>query len=299
MKKALLSVMALAGVITVNAQLFEVGRTTEVTLPAGSAAEQAVISSDGSKIAFVDMHGAGLQLINLSTGSVTAVSPSASGLDLAFSNDGATLVFDQISYRGHERHVAVKSYDIASGKTATLVSDTRNLQGVSARGGNITAIDGGKARTRRIGSAPAAPVLSIDHGQLCITAGGNTTVLSPLGRDGMSYLWPSLSPDGKRICFYAAGMGCYTCALDGSDCRKVGRLRAAQWYDNNTVVGMLDRNDGQFTTESAIIARSIDGVSSQTITPAAHVAVLPSVADGKIAYSTVDGRVFVVDVTKK
>ena len=115
----------------------------------------------------------------------------------------------------------------------------------------------------------------------------------------MSYLWPSLSPDGKRICFYAAGMGCYTCALDGSDVRKLGWIRAAQWYGNDVVVGLHDRNDGRFTTESAILAKSIDGKETQTITPANVVAVLPSVAEGKIAYSTVDGRVFVLDVTRK
>ena len=301
MRKITLAVMAVMTAELVSAQLFDVGAAKEVTLPQGISVEQAVINKAGTKVAYIDMHGTGLGLMDLTTGSHVAVSKKAIALDLAFSPDGNNLVYDEVTYDSrHARKVSVKAYNIASRKSSTVLSDTRTLNGVSVNNNCVTAIDNGKQRVHKIVKIDnQTPVLSINLGQLCITRNGKTEVLSPLGTAGMSYLWPTLSPDGTKICFYAAGMGCFTCNLDGSDVKKLGWLRGAKWYDNSTAVGMHDLSDGRFITESAIIAKSADGTVSQTLVDASTVAIYPSIAEGKIAYSTVDGRLFIVDVTKK
>jgi len=301
MRKFTLAMVAVFAAEVMSAQLFEVGVTREVSLPQGVSVEQAVINKAGTRVAYVDMHGTGLQLMDLTTGSNVAVSSKGVGLDLTFTPDGNTLVYDEVSYDSrHARKVAVKAYNIATRKNSTVVSDSRTLNGVSVNNNSVTAIENGRQRVHKIVKEDnQSPILSINLGQLCITRNGVTTVLSPLGTAGMSYMWPTLSPDGNKICFYAAGMGCYTCNLDGSDVKKLGWLRAAQWYDNTTVVGMHDLTDGRFITESSIVAKSADGAVSQTLVDSSKVALYPTVAKGKIAYNTVDGRLFIVDVTKK
>ncbi len=292
MFKKFITVLALAGAMAANAQIFQIESVERVNLPAGVAVEEAVISPDGAKVAYTQLYAEGLSVLDLSNGVNKLVSPAGIALDLAFTADGAGLVYDEVTYdANHARRVAVKSTDLASGKTETLIASTRTLNGVTVDESGIRTVDNG-----RINAKAVRPVLSINLGQLCITRGNKTEVLSPLGTEGMSYLWPSLSPDGTRICFYAAGLGCYTCNLDGSDLHKLGWLRAAKWYDNNTVVGMHDRTDGKFTVSSEIIARTADGMISQQLSDGNLVALYPSVADGKISFSTVDGRLFIINV---
>ena len=294
MLKKLLTVSALLCAMTVNAQIFNVESTRRVNLPSGVAIEEALISPDGAKVAYTQLYAEGLNVLDLATGVEKSVSDKGIAMDMAFAENGTVLVFDEVSYdANHTRRVAVKSKDLTSGKTRTLLAPTRTLNGVSVDASGIRTIDNG-----RISAASERPVLSINMGQLCITRGGTTTVLSPLGSEGMSYMWPSLSPDGRHICFYAAGLGCYTCNLDGSDTKKLGWLRAAKWYDNETVVGMHDLSDGKFTVSSEIIAVTRDGSVRQTISDKNLVAMYPSVAPGKVAFSTVDGRLFILNLKK-
>lgn len=294
MLNKLLTVTALMGAMAVNAQIFKVESIERVTLPSGVAVEEALLSPDGAKVAYTQLYADGVSVLDLANGSDQLISPKGIAMDMAFANNGKTLVYDEVSYdTNHVRRVAVKTTDLTSGETKVLIKSTRKLNGVTVDESGIRTVENGKI------NAPAArPVLSINLGQLCITRGNKTEVLSPLGTSGMSYLWPSLSPDGKRICFYAAGLGCYTCNVDGSDVKKLGWLRAAKWYDNNTVVGMHDLTDGKFTVSSEIIAYSNDGSVSQTLTDGKTVAMYPSVAEGKIAYSTVDGRLFIINLKK-
>lgn len=293
MKKCIMGVTAAIVALAMQAQVLEVTGITPVTLPEGARVDQAVLSPDGSSIAYTDLSAEGLHLLQ-ADGTATLVSPQGIAMDLSFTPDGSAIVYDAVRYdAAHRRTVAVNRYDIARGATTNLVRATRDLQGVTVATDGVHAVVDGRMESRS-----DAAVLSIDHGQLCITRNGATSVLSPLGTAGMSYLWPSLSPDGTRICFYAVAMGCYTCALDGSDVRPLGWIRAARWYDNNTIVGMHDLTDGRFTTSSAIIAAKADGTARQTLTDEAYIAVLPSTAPGKIAFSTVDGKLYIINVNQ-
>lgn len=300
MKKALIGAAALLSVAVANGQLMEVTGITAVPLPAGVVVEQAVVSPDGSHVAFTDLRSPGIALLDVATSTVTPVSRAGIGLDMSFSPDGRTLVYDEVSYDNSRRMVSVHAYTLANGRSSQVLAPTHELQGVAVTDAKVSTVAAGRFKSNTLSQAAVAerPVLSIDRGQLCITAAGQTKVLSPLGTAGMSYLWPTLSPDGTRICFYAASMGCYTCKLDGSDVRNIGWLRAASWYDNNTLVGMHDITDGTATTQSEIIACTADGTVSQTLTPANYIAVLPSVAEGCIAFSTVEGNLYFINIAK-
>ena len=179
-----------------------------------------------------------------------------------------------------------------------LVKATRDLQGYAVDATSVGAVNKGKFSNKAIGTAKAQklPVLSIDKGQLMLTVNGKTRKLSPNG-DRFSYMWASLSPDGTKVLYYQAAHGTYVCNLDGSDVRKVGQMRAPVWYDDNTVVGMMDKDDGEFIYASTIVAATLDG-TTQVLTGDDVIAMYPHAITGKIVFSTPAGEAYMINVTK-
>ena len=141
-------------------------------------------------------------------------------------------------------------------------------------------------------------MLSINNRQLMITRNGRTKLFSPNGKDN-SYLWPSVSPDGTKVLYYVCGLGAYVCNIDGSNIKKIGTMRAPQWYNNDIVVGMNDQDDGEVIYASTIVAANLKG-ETQTLTDRKHIAMYPKVspATGKIVFSTPEGEVYIIHVTQ-
>ena len=69
------------------------------------------------------------------------------------------------------------------------------------------------------------------------------------------------------------------------------------WYDDNTVVGMLDLDDGELVYASTIVAATLDG-TTQVLTDESTIAMYPHAAAGKIAFSTPAGEAYIINVTK-
>ena len=131
-----------------------------------------------------------------------------------------------------------------------------------------------------------------------IIRNGRTKLFSPNGKDN-SYLWPSVSPDGTKVLYYVCGLGAYVCNIDGSNVKKIGMMRAPQWYNNDIVVGMNDQDDGEVIYASTIVAANLKG-ETQTLTDGKQIAMYPKVspATGKIVFSTPEGEVYIIHVTQ-
>lgn len=141
-----------------------------------------------------------------------------------------------------------------------------------------------------------APVASIVNSQLVLDVNGRTTTLSPNGTEH-SYIWPSVSPDGTKVCYFVCGRGCYVCDLKGNIVAELGKLHAAKWLDNNTIVAMNDTDNGVVITSSAIVAASLDG-KRQTLTDASMKAMYPyASADGKkVVFTTDEGETYMINI---
>ncbi|MDE6040672.1 MAG: hypothetical protein K2F99_03745, partial [Muribaculaceae bacterium] len=115
-----------------------------------------------------------------------------------------------------------------------------------------------------------------------------------------SYLWPTVSPDGKKVAYYLATVGAYVCNIDGSNPVFIGQLRAPQWFGNDVVVGMTDLDDGTFVTSSKIVATRTDGTMSQILTDNSVRAMYPSVnTEGtEISFTTPEGYLYIINVNK-
>lgn len=299
MRKILLSLAILASSVA-SAQLLKVGSIEKVNLPEGMTVMQSAMSHDGS---FAVINGSGgLVKVDIATGKTVQLAKSASMQGIEISEDGSTVVFKQPSFQGRLRYTALKSINLNTGAEATLVAPSRNLQGFNVVGNRVNAINKGKVATKALNSnaAAAAPVASISRGALLVTVNGVTKNISPQGTAGNSYLWPSVSPDGTKVLYYLSGRGAFVCNLDGSNPVALGVMRAPQWYNNNVVVGMLDKDNGEVVTASQLVAATADGSARQNLTQVSSMAMYPSVAGNgsKIAFSTPNGEMFILNINK-
>lgn len=279
MKKTfLLLAVALVSMIA-QAQVLEVVSMQQIT-PQGEKTGKIVgISPKGDYLLLTDSDDRGIIHYNLSTNAVTTITKAdAAGWDVKISKDGNNITYRQRNYEGDSRIVKfdIMSYNLAAGKVA--------LQ-AKAQSGNEKLVD-----------VTANTTVSISEDlHLILTRNGKRVVLNPNGAD-VRYNWPSLSPDGSKIVYYVSGEGCYVCDINGQNTKFIARhCRAAQWYDNQTIIGMADEDDGHDFTASALVAYTLDG-KSQTLVAKDKMAMYPFAAKGKVAFSTPKGEMYLLNV---
>ena len=301
MKKNLLTALLLFAFMGVNAQLVEVVGVDKVNLPEKLDNKVAAISPDGTYLLVTTDYNKGLARYDLQSGDIQTVTDAqGAGYDVKISADGRNIVYRENSFTSqHLKMVAVCSHDLATGKNTRLAEPSRELQAVAVEGTSVLTVNSGKSRIRALGKAASQinrPVLSIDRLHLMLTRDGVTTEFSPLGAD-QRYIWPSVSPDGKRALFYVSGNGAYICNLDGTGLKALGQVRAPRWYNNDIVVGMNDKDDGRVYTSSSIIAVDLDG-NTQTLTDDSVIAMypMPDAKGDKIAFSTPMGEAYIINV---
>ena len=302
MRKVLL---AFAATLTVGgwAQVFNVASLVPVALPPDVGSKVVAISGQGDFLLLTTDNNSGLTKLDLNTGKAQNITQAAgAGYDARVSPDGKRVVYRENSFTsGHLRMVSLRSINLESGQHKELVAPTRSLQGVALNNQAALPVTRGQVAAKGFEgkvSAKNAVVLSINNRQLMISRNGKTSNLSPNGKD-KSYLWPSLSPDGTKILYYVGAEGAFVCNLDGSHVKPLGMMRAPQWWDDSTVVGMYDQDDGEFVYASRIVATNLKG-DKQTLTPDSLIAMYPKVSaqTGKIAFSTPEGKAYIINVTK-
>ena len=302
MRKVLL---AFAATLTVGgwAQVFNVASLVPVALPPDVGSKVVAISGQGDFLLLTADDNSGLTKLDLSTGKAQNITRAAgAGYDARVSPDGKRVVYRENSFTsGHLRMVSLRSINLGSGQSRELVAPTRNLQGVGINNQAALPVTRGQVTAKGFEgkvSDKSGVVLSINNRQLMISRNGKTRNLSPNGND-KSYLWPSLSPDGTKILYYVGAEGAFVCNLDGSNVKSLGMMRAPQWWDDATVVGMYDQDDGEFVYASRIVATNLKG-DKQSLTPDSLIAMYPKVSAqaGKIAFSTPDGKAYIINVTK-
>lgn len=298
MMRKILFAMALGFSMSLMGQVLNVTSIEQVNLP--DKAVVAAISPQGDYLLLTSATNQGLTKLDLNTSQsqVLSTAPS-SGHNVRISPDGQTVVFRESSFNDkHLRLSSLKSINLGTGASQVLVKPTRDLQGYAVDATSVGAVNKGKYSNKAIAGTKAQklPVLSVNKGKLMITINGKTRNLSPNG-DQYSYMWASLSPDGSKVLYYQAAHGTYVCDLDGSNVRKVGKMRAPVWYDNNTVIGMMDLDDGEYIYASTIVAATLDG-TVQTLTGDNVIAMYPHATAGKIAFSTPSGEAYIINVTK-
>jgi Tol biopolymer transport system component len=295
--------LALCASLSGMAQLVNVGSIEKVNIPANEVNKIAAISPAGDYVLVTTDYNKGLTKYDLATEQTQVITnANGAGYDAKVSQDGQNVVYREKSM--NEKHLtktAVFSKNIASGQAKQLMKPTRDLNGVAIEGNTAIAVNKSKMEKKALSAEKAQqtmPVLSLDRYQLMITMNGKTRQLSPLGTQ-YRYIWPSMSPDGTKVLFFVSGMGAYVCNTDGSDVQPLCIVRAPKWYDNNIIVGMNDKDNGEVYTSSEIIAVDLQG-HRQVLTGSDVIAMypLPSAQSGKIAFSTPTGEAYIINLVK-
>ena len=293
MKKILLGLTLLVS-LGMNAQILSVKSTTKVAIPAGVKVSPAQLSPDGKWAVISHQSSMGLDKIDLSTNKLTRISDTGNGFDLKISGDNKTVIFRESNYGADKRrYTTLKSVNISTGVTKVVSPTTRDTR--------VFATDAAKALKANAGTfvgEAVRPIASINRGSMYITKNGITTLVAPQGVEGKSYLWPQVSPDGKKILYFVVGEGCFVCNIDGSNPGAQGVLRASVLYDNNTIVGMDHKDNGRVTTSSKLIAKRINSSTTQVLTTESVKAMYPSVGANSISFVTPQGEFFILNISK-
>lgn len=299
-KHLLVSALLLGCAVVANAQLVNVKSIEKVNVT--ESVDKAEISPDGASVVVSSNLNPSLTQVNLVSGQAKLIAANGSMQGLQFSDDSKHVVYVRRSQNAnHLQYKEVRSIDLASGQEAQITKPSRNLNAVAMNGKSALVVDNKKMiATNLAGEKVAkAPVASVYYGQLMITENGKTRALNPNGKEGQSYLWPVVSPDGSKVVYYLANSGCYYCNIDGSNVTFLGNLRAARWMGNDMVVGMRDIDDGEVTTASSIVAMDLKG-TEQVLTGSDVIALYPSVSKNadKISFSTENGELYIINVEK-
>lgn len=301
MKKKLLVMLLFVSPFAFS-QGLKVISNEQIVIPGIESGIIPVLSPAGDFLLVTGGDMKGLQKYDLDSKLLTTLTQEqGAGFSPQISTDGKLIVFRTREYKGKLRYSSLKSVSVENGKTNNIIKSTRNLEGVNVAEGTVLAVDNGKAIQKRVSGkklSTSPAICSIREGQLYLSQDKTTIQLSPLGTS-VSYLWPSISPDGSKLVFYVMEHGkAYVSNLDGSEVVALGELRAPKWMGNDWVVGMLDKDNGEITTSSKIIAVAADGTNRTELTDDSTISMYPtSSVDGKrIAYNTADGKVFLMEV---
>ena len=276
MKKIFLS-LALVVSMMASAQVFEVGQLTKLNTPTDTDVKVAGVSADGSYVLITSGSNHGLRRYDVATGETTTITTAAgAGYNVQISKDGQELVYREtkIDAQGLRKNDIVR-LNMTTAKTTTIAKAQRDA--------------------RAMVTSTAESSVSIQDRLMVVNRNGKNIVVAPNGQNE-SYIWASISPNGKKLCYYVCGVGCFVSNIDGSYPKFIAHdCRAAQWYDDNTIVAMADEDDGHIVTASAIVAYTLDG-KKQVLTSDSMIAMDPFAAENMVVFSTLEGEVFMLNV---
>ena len=275
-KTILLIAIALVSVIA-QAQVLEIVSTRKVAAPDLQEGKVVGISPKGDYLLLTSMDNKGLVRYDLNTQATAIITEAeGAGWNVKISQDGS-----KITYRQRHDNNPLIRYDIMQHN----MTDGKAVVRAQAQRG-----------TAQLVAADAKSTVAVNEDlHMVLNHNGKNIILTPNGTNE-AYNWPSISPDGSKILYYVSGKGCFVCDINGNNVRKItNHCRAAQWYNNNTIVGMADEDDGTVLTASAIVVYTLDG-KSQILVGKNTMAIYPFATEGKIAFSTAAGEMYVLNV---
>ena len=277
MKKTLLLIAIAFVSMVAHAQVLKIVSMQQIATPDRMEGKVVGISPKGDYLLLTDMSNTGLVRYDLASKTTTVITEAeGAGWDAKISQDG-----NKITYRQRHDNNQLIRHDIMQYNVADGTSIVRQQ---AQRG------------TAQLVAADVNATISVNEDlHLVLTQNGKSIVLTPNGAE-QAYNWPSISPDGSKILYYVSGRGCFVCDLKGNGVQKIANhCRAAQWYNNNTIVGMADEDDGKVLTASAIVLYTLDG-KSQILVGKDMMAIYPFATEGKIAFSTAAGEMYLMQV---
>ena len=248
-----------------------------------------VLNQAGDRLLFLSENGF-LKFYDLTDNVTTTVTEGyVAGNDACWGGDGKVYFVTQQVEENRLVYRTGKSYDPMTRKTVQLTEAQHGaVRAVAAsRGGALKAPGGNSYKSQGdIGSAAWT-----EGSRVHVTVNGEERVFSPVD-SWAGYLWASVSPDGKRVAFFAAGKGVVVIDLRGQILAMPGNYEMPCWYNNDYLVAQHATDDGHQFTSSQIVLLKADGTWKADLTKPASMSMQPTCGGGKIVYTTIDGLLY-------
>lgn len=274
-------------------------RTVHVTkhsrlLPAWSGkCYRPVLNASGDKMLFSDEIAQDLYMYDFTSSTVTHISDEpGSGVDAFWGGDDKVYYVTQKLNEQNLIYRTGHSYDI-SGAQHEIVLEARHgavLPVVATAGAGLKG-EGGFFKSPAMSRA----AVYTEGSELAIIINGKERRYTPVESDA-GYLWASLSPDGTRVAFYAAGEGIVVTDLYGCVLSKLGVYEMPSWLNDDYLVAQNSTDDGYQFTSSQIVLLKIDGTFVKALTSPTSMTMHPSASAGRIVYSSIDGNLYMMEL---
>ena len=253
MKKSIcIWILLICNVTWVEAQMVSV--VQRITVEKKVPAFYPVFNSDGSELLYTSENYKGLYLYKLNNKtSLMITDAEGAGYSPDFSQNNDKIYYRSVERENMHRQNTLMCYDRQLLQSKNCMNSPVRLQSELNKvrmGLEFKGKESINAYTEKL--------------QLIVERNGDRKVLEPLSK-GSRYLWGSLSPDKTKILFTATGKGTYICDLNGKILSEIGYLNAPVWYDDHKIVGMADKDNGDYITESSVVMVSADGKQSRVL----------------------------------
>ena len=288
MKKLLTILLTVASLLPAMGQEVEVTSQRRLLEGVEGPAYYPVLNATGDRLLFTSEDWA-LKFHDLTDGVTTTVTCDyVAGHDACWGGDGKVYYVTQETGDDHLIYRTGRCYDTATGMNATVTEAQHGtVRAISAtRGGALRAPGKSYNSVPDIGSATWT-----EGNRVHVIVNGGERVFSPVD-SWAGYLWASLSPDGKRVAFFAAGKGIVVIDLRGQMLALLGNYEMPCWYDNDYLVAQNAKDDGHQFTSSQLLLLKADGTWQGELTKPASMSMQPTCGGGKIVYTTIDGLLY-------
>jgi Tol biopolymer transport system component len=237
--------------------------------------------------------------VTLQNQQVRELSPDpGAGYNAQLSSDGSTILYTKIELVNRLRHNSLYTLSLTTGEKKQLTAPAREKVSPAFAADKPVFVKSKSLQRQGVASAEIKPLITIEDRKMVVYSASGRKVLDPLGNDA-SYIWPSFSPDGKKLLFTVAGRGTYVASADGKNPVSLGKLNAPVWLNAGWVIGMNDLDDGGRVVESMLWAVSVNGKVRQQLTTTDNgIAMYPAAsADGRsIAFNSERGEIYLMEV---
>jgi Tol biopolymer transport system component len=245
---------------TVDVRKLSLDKTREWTSPS--------FSPDGKRIYLTTSGFNGIWEYTLASQSIRQITADRrSGFGFTISSGGKQLAYRRSATdpKTRERLQEIVLVDLASRRSRVLESGETVSTPTFVNDRVVYTVG---SRTKNLpfqSNAQHTSIIGIEKTKIALNRNGRKVLLDPL--KGGSYVWPSLSPDGRSILAYDMEKGTFICDLDGKVLSRLGRRDAPGWTrDGRWIVFMRDVDDGHNITSSDIWCISADGKTLAPLT---------------------------------
>jgi len=267
-KRLLFILSCLSFLLTGNAQDLKVGHIKKVKTE--TAGYLPSFGPGNKEIVITGQQNKGLILLNTRSGRTTQITDETVAGSSVYVNADKKIIYSVSG--GVKENPVYKIYDPETGSKEELASS--EVQSAKIQG----------------------------KGKKLVYSGSTNGIkeFAPFG--DVFYLWPSLSPDGSKILFTATTKGSFVCDLQGNIIAELGMLNAPTWINNEWVLGMQDKDNGETIQSSDVLAIHISSGKKVNITSgSAEIAIYPKASrDGrKVVFQNPAGEIFTTRITIK